>query len=453
MWIYVPSTAILGSPSSQELVDSTLLLNSLCLRLSVSVTSRSRLMPAKFWSRVCRKAPWMMRRSGLILEPSMADRGVASWISLLRARLVNPSALPESSVATKTRERGVKATGQSHTCSGSSASVNPPWCSARMFLPGFAEDSSDQLERNYAEWVTRSRSLSSFVRRMLARAIAASGSSSSLPESAWPTPNVPSGGRAVPENASRPSDCTAYREDGRKIQLGLEYAVKFWPTPDANTMNDGESTETFLAKQEALKETADNGNGCGTPLAMAAQMWATPRASENENRTTKHAPSHLEGTHGETLAGQASLWATPASRDWRAGDASQETLEKNSRPLNEQAVSLWSSPRATDGEKGGPNMSFGAGGTPLPTQAASHSLLQGQETETLGEPSSIAGRGLLPPSQRKRLNSYFVTLLQGLPLGWTSVTETINCEHLEIWLCRSREQLHLLCSSIALESH
>lgn len=30
--------------------------------------------------------------------------------------------------------------------------------------------------------------------------------------------------------------------------------------------------------------------------------------------------------------------------------------------------STWSTPRATDGEKGGPNMSFGAGGQPLPAQ-------------------------------------------------------------------------------------
>lgn len=35
----------------------------------------------------------------------------------------------------------------------------------------------------------------------------------------------------------------------------------------------------------------------------------------------------------------------------------------------ETVQKLWSTPRASDGEKGGPNMSFGAGGIPLPTQA------------------------------------------------------------------------------------
>jgi hypothetical protein len=36
----------------------------------------------------------------------------------------------------------------------------------------------------------------------------------------------------------------------------------------------------------------------------------------------------------------------------------------------ENQASMWSTPRGSDGEKGGPNMAFGAGGTPLPAQAA-----------------------------------------------------------------------------------
>lgn len=35
-----------------------------------------------------------------------------------------------------------------------------------------------------------------------------------------------------------------------------------------------------------------------------------------------------------------------------------------------RAVANWGTPRASDGEKGGPNQSFGAGGMPLPAQAA-----------------------------------------------------------------------------------
>jgi len=39
-------------------------------------------------------------------------------------------------------------------------------------------------------------------------------------------------------------------------------------------------------------------------------------------------------------------WATPAARDWRDGRASQATMDRNSRPLNEQAVHLLGRPRS-----------------------------------------------------------------------------------------------------------
>jgi hypothetical protein len=46
-----------------------------------------------------------------------------------------------------------------------------------------------------------------------------------------------------------------------------------WPSPDANVFQDGETPETFLARQELIKAEKINGNGMGTPLAMAAQIW------------------------------------------------------------------------------------------------------------------------------------------------------------------------------------
>jgi hypothetical protein len=40
--------------------------------------------------------------------------------------------------------------------------------------------------------------------------------------------------------------------------------------------NDGEGLTTWLARRERVKLTAKNGNGMGTPLSIAAQMWPTP---------------------------------------------------------------------------------------------------------------------------------------------------------------------------------
>ena len=65
-----------------------------------------------------------------------------------------------------------------------------------------------------------------------------------------------------------------------------------WPTP---VSHDAKSTGPSQAHRQS------------PPLVEAAthQTWATPRASMNENRTGKNAPSHGQ-THGETLAGQVS---------------------------------------------------------------------------------------------------------------------------------------------------
>lgn len=56
--------------------------------------------------------------------------------------------------------------------------------------------------------------------------------------SLWPTPNVPNGGRVIPQNALW-SGKAAYKPDGKKVQVGLESAVRRWPTPTAVTNTGG----------------------------------------------------------------------------------------------------------------------------------------------------------------------------------------------------------------------
>jgi hypothetical protein len=64
-----------------------------------------------------------------------------------------------------------------------------------------------------------------------------------------------------------------------------------------------------------------------------------------------------------------SVWPTPAVADIEGGRKSRSGARSGELLLNGLAAT-WSTPRASDGEKGGPNMSFGAGGQPLPAQAA-----------------------------------------------------------------------------------
>ena len=54
-------------------------------------------------------------------------------------------------------------------------------------------------------------------------------------------------------------------------------------------------------------------------------------------------------TEGSVFIG----WPTPTARDWKSGDASQETLDKNARPLNELAILAgWKTPCVPNGGRG-----------------------------------------------------------------------------------------------------
>lgn len=88
------------------------------------------------------------------------------------------------------------------------------------------------------------------------------------------------------------------------------------------------------------------------------------------------APS-MRHTNGTDCIG--SPWQTPLASDVRKQSENPETTIRRSDKnqmigLNaHMALIAYSATlRASDGEKGGPNMSFGAGGTPLPTQMYSY---------------------------------------------------------------------------------
>lgn len=88
----------------------------------------------------------------------------------------------------------------------------------------------------------------------------------------WPPPNCPNGGRSV-KHVTDWRGRTAYH-NGKKVQVGLEAAVK---------------------------------------------MWVTPRASANENRQTKPTPSQLAGTHGKSLCAEVGGALNPTWVEWLMG--------------------------------------------------------------------------------------------------------------------------------------
>lgn len=121
----------------------------------------------------------------------------------------------------------------------------------------------------------------------------------------WATPGVGIFRSGMPTRALR--DAT-YKQD-LQDQVAL---VQTWPTPDAR-----EGPETFLARQAVLKAKHRNGNGMGTPLAMAVQLegWPTPRATDG----SKGGPGQVNGRGQVDSLPGAVQWPTPGAADWKSG--------------------------------------------------------------------------------------------------------------------------------------
>jgi hypothetical protein len=162
---------------------------------------------------------------------------------------------------------------------------------------------------------------------------------------------------------------------GRDWLAGVRATWKHWAMP---------SGPPICALRASPRPTS--GSGCSG--------WQTPMAGNPGTEDYNPAGNTDSSRRTVELCG----WATPAARDWKSGDASEATMAKNARPLNEQAVNLagWATPhcpRANDSDTG---------------SASNYA-------ETLGQTpsSSPAGTG-----RRAVLNPEFSRWLMGYPAAW-----------------------------------
>jgi DNA (cytosine-5)-methyltransferase 1 len=93
--------------------------------------------------------------------------------------------------------------------------------------------------------------------------------------------------------------------------------------------------------------TAANGNGMGTPLTIAAQLFPTPKASDGEWGTPRTSGRPIErATHLGTIA---TLMPTPTPTTQDASNTGGPSqYERNTLPLNTE-VTLLPTPRASRG--------------------------------------------------------------------------------------------------------
>ena len=159
--------------------------------------------------------------------------------------------------------------------------------------------------------------------------------------------------------------------------------------------------------------------------------WATP---------TSHARTHdaRRVDHGEQLANQAEMWATPTVGNVTGGNMNRGNERSDELLLPGQAEQLVSGLQAPKTSTTGPTSSSD---DPTSRQPSASPNSTPSETEYI---SPDVERLL-----RRRLNPRFVELLMGWPEGWTSLAP-IDCGSPETawsrWQRRMRSELSRLTS-------
>lgn len=313
MWLYLPSTCCPSAPASGcstlPLMPHSSILDS---DAELSVTSSGKSMRPRNLSRLWKLSASTRRLSGLTLEPSTADRGAASWIASLEACRASPTALQGSKPETPTIDRTATVTDPFQTSFASSMSVDPPWLSSRTYLPGFEPDSSDLLERNYADWVTHSLIRSSSLRRTLAQRINGNGASywpSTRSEDGESCGNHPGAVDSQVEKWATPKalsgGANSKRDERGSGGADLQEQIKRWPTPAARDEKGGGN----------MTERAD-GKSRMDMLDWRAEAFSRPVQSildgQELSPTTRTLRPRLNPAFAAWLMGLCGWWTSPA---------------------------------------------------------------------------------------------------------------------------------------------
>lgn len=340
-WLYAPGLVPCPSESAFAPPDTP-----------PPVTLRGKPIASRSWPRAWKKVCSLPHLSGAISRPSTLERSAAAWISSLQDSRASRTASPGKDSPTRT----IVLYGPS-SC-GSSESASQDWSSLRTSQP--SETTLSLFGESFETWVSSGPRLCFRPPQSPVRRISESDSMPLLPTPSASSYGTNRGGSAGRTGPARP---------------GLDTLVRSAPTP-----------------------AASDWKGASQPGQRRGQIgdWIlslpTPRASPNENRTTRHAPSHGNG-HGKTLAG--------------------EVAEIVSRL-----------PTVTVGD------AHGSGAAGYSTESGRHSGTT--LTDAVTGAASKGRSGILNP----RLSEW----MQGLPRGWTSLGPLGTSAH-RLWLTRERSSL------------
>lgn len=189
-------------------------------------------------------------------------------------------------------------------CAESLARLSQDGCWLKMY-GDYCQPRMDGSLEEFSETWPSSGTLSNGIASRLPRLVPPiSGTASGLlaKGNLLPTPNVPNGGRTTWHTEIRGN--TAYDKDGKKVQLGLEQYVRYFPTPSANSYgsNQGGSAGRTGPVRHSLQSMARR------------DMWPTPDVGMAKGRDEASAASRsrlggsLNPTWVEWLMGFPSGW-------------------------------------------------------------------------------------------------------------------------------------------------
>lgn len=194
---------------------------------------------------------------------------------------------------------------------------------------------------------------------------------------------------------------------------------------------DGEDEASWSARRAELKAKHSNGNGCGTPLAMAVRLWPTARSADSES-----CGNHPEAM--DSLTGATGHWTTPnvpergreseeskerrgsggidlqtQTENWPTAQATDDRNTSGGRGPDKNpglriAAQRWPTPGSND-DKGSNEIGQRRGQLDEATERRFHTSPPAQPTP-VGQASSSD-----TPNSRRRLNPRFVAWLMGWP--------------------------------------
>lgn len=355
MWLYIQSNSAQASACSEKACAPHSSYSASGTALSLTWSGKP-LQPRSL-SALWKREPLIRRLSGLICSPSTAQLGADAWISSLRASRARTSASPAGVLALMASARA---------CSSTSST------------------SPTIAVREGSFWRTSAPSLLP-------------------PPPLWTKP------KALLKNAPPPASWESWPTAGG-TRSGSIFPRPTWAP--ATGARDGSALlggtwSTLDTGHERINQSASAGAAERPAIALKAQQWPTPRATDG----TKGGPNQAGSKGDLMLPSAAAQWPTPASRDYRTPNSQESQESQESR-------------KHTGGEQ-------------LPNFVEHHFLPQALLTPD-GQTSCKP-----PHGSPRRLNPAFAAWLMGWPWWWTNPALT-SCAKSAMASYRCRLQWHLL---------